>query len=152
VPNLGAAIFFAIIFGFITAGIVMQSIYYRSGYMWVLAMGTTCNIHLYDQSNAGSVIGFCFRAKGHFDPTIFGDFLVAQIFIVHPLPSFLKSGSGSNILSGSKLHSLRAPLTKHSHARPSGRWQKALVFESSENQFHLYRQRRRFLLNSGFWV
>ena len=42
IPNLGAAIFFAIVFALITIGTIVQSIRFRSGYMWVMAMGTAC--------------------------------------------------------------------------------------------------------------
>jgi len=43
-PNLGAAIFFAVVFGLITIATVFQSIWYKAGYMWVLAMGTSCTL------------------------------------------------------------------------------------------------------------
>jgi len=41
-PNFGAAIFFAAVFGLITVATVFLSFWHRAGYMWVLAMGTTC--------------------------------------------------------------------------------------------------------------
>jgi len=42
IPNFGGAVFFAVVFGLITIATVFQSIWYRAGYMWVLAMGTAC--------------------------------------------------------------------------------------------------------------
>ena len=81
-PNLGAAIFFAAVFGLITICSLLQSIRYKSGYMWVMAMGTTCIAPFRSQLTSGMVIGFSFRAKGHFDPTIFRNYLLNQLFIV----------------------------------------------------------------------
>jgi len=44
VPNFDAAIFFATVFGLITIATLLQSFWYKAGYMWVLAMGTACMI------------------------------------------------------------------------------------------------------------
>lgn len=81
-PNLGAAIFFAAVYGLITIGTILQSIRYKSGYMWVMAMGTTCISFFMFQLTSGMVIGFSFRAKAHFDPTIFSIYILNQFFIV----------------------------------------------------------------------
>lgn len=47
-PNSGAAYFFAILFGLTLTAHIVQSIIYRKGYSWVIAMGalwqTTCYV------------------------------------------------------------------------------------------------------------
>jgi hypothetical protein len=42
IPSLGAAIYFAILYGLITIATVVQCVRYKSAYMWVMAMGTAC--------------------------------------------------------------------------------------------------------------
>lgn len=102
-PNLGAAIFFACAFGLITLGTVVQSIRTRTAYMWVMAMGTTCTTPIDTALTLGMVIGFSFRARGHFDVTSFGIYLGNQLFIVRPLKMILIPGIGTNFLFSDEL-------------------------------------------------
>lgn len=46
-PNFFAAVFFATLFGLLAICTIIQVIYYKAGYMWVMAMGATCTIVLF---------------------------------------------------------------------------------------------------------
>jgi hypothetical protein len=83
IPNFPAAVFFAATFGLITIASVGLSIRYRTAYMWPLAMGTACPLRGLQVLIPGEVVGFTFRATGHFHPDDFTRFLLNQIFIVH---------------------------------------------------------------------
>jgi hypothetical protein len=51
----------------------------------------------------GMVIGFSVRARGHFNYTTFGIYLINQLFIVRPLKTILIAGVGTNLLSCDEL-------------------------------------------------
>ena len=128
-PNLGAAIFFAIVFAVITMGNLIQSIRYRTGYMWVLAMGTSCTVLRY-RAYLGALIGFCARAAGHFKPTLFPLYLVQQIFTVSSLACLLTPGLGTYILSCDQLCRFRAAHTHHSSYGSYHQGAEIVLFES----------------------
>jgi hypothetical protein len=90
-PNFFAAVLFATLFGLLTICTIVQIIYYKAGYMWVMAMGTTCTIISFRNLLEGMVIGFCFRTKGHSEPTDFAIYLLFQFFIVSCPDSLPKS-------------------------------------------------------------
>ena len=95
IPNLGAAIFFAVVFTLITVGTIVHSIRFRSGYMWVMAVGTTC-IFIPCKADFRDGYWLQFPGKGAFQSICFSRLShQPNLYRTSPAPETLHLSKGS---------------------------------------------------------